>query len=138
MRDMATHTEKKQLSSLHVLVADDDFFMQRLATTMLNSLGHTGVVVDDGEKVLAALGKRHFDVVLMDVMMPNMDGLQALSLLRKLEQSTGRHQSVIMVTSHAEPTDRERLKAAGADGYICKPMGIDTLQQELLRVMNVY
>jgi two-component system sensor histidine kinase/response regulator len=126
----------KQIS-LHVLVADDDFFMQRLAITLLSSLGHTGVVVADGEEVLAALEKRRFDVVLMDVVMPNMDGLQALASLRRKEQSSGQHQAVIMVTGHSEPTDRERLHAAGADGYICKPMGLDTLAQELQRVANL-
>lgn len=130
-----TGTGKNALS-LHVLVADDDFFMQRLATILLNSLGHTGVVVDDGEKALAALAKRRFDLVLMDIMMPNMDGLQALASLRKQEQVNGRHQRVIMVTGHAEPTDRARLSAAGADGYVSKPLEIDALERELRRVMS--
>lgn len=123
--------------ALYVLVADDDLMMQRLATMMLNNLGHNGVVVDDGEKVLAALQKRHFDLLLMDVMMPNMDGLQALGLLRKQEQLTGRHQPVIMVTSHSESTDRERLQAAGADGYLSKPLHTLALEQEIQRVMRM-
>jgi CheY-like chemotaxis protein len=119
---------------MHILVADDDFFMQRLAIILLNELGHTGVVVDDGEKVLAALSKRQFDVVLMDVMMPTMDGLQALAAIRRQEQGSGRHQPVIMVTGHAEASDAERLKAAGADGYVTKPVDIDALHTELNRV----
>lgn len=104
---------------------------------MLNNLGHHGVVVDDGEKVLSALAQRQFDMVLMDIMMPNMDGLQTLATLRRQEKNTGRHQRVVMVTSHAEPTDRERLQAAGADGYLCKPLDAAALEQELLRVMRL-
>jgi CheY-like chemotaxis protein len=75
-----------------------------------------------------------FDVVLMDVMMPTMDGLEALALLREQERSQGGHMPVIMATAHAEPGDSEKFKQAGADGYVAKPIVISQLQAELVRV----
>ncbi|MFZ6814314.1 response regulator [Undibacterium sp. Rencai35W] len=130
---MAQHSRSSS-QSLSVLVVDDDYFMQRMAVTVLEALGHTGVVVDDGRKALDCLSKRRFDVVLMDVMMPVMDGLEALAAIRGREHM-GSRQRIIMVTGHAEPTDRMRLEQAGADGYISKPIDIAQLLRELDRVM---
>ncbi len=121
--------------TLKVLVAEDNTINQRLAVGLLHSLGHTGVVVGDGEKALRCLAKLKFDVVLMDVMMPNVDGLQALAALRAQEQSQGGHLPVIMATSHAEPGDKSRFKRAGADGYLAKPIDVAQLQAELARVL---
>lgn len=121
--------------ALKVLVAEDNLINQRLAVSMLATLGHTGVVVSDGEKALKCLAKLHFDVVLMDVMMPNLDGLAALAAIREQEQSTGRHLPVIMATAHTEPGDAARFKRAGADGYVAKPMEIAYLKSELERVI---
>ena len=104
---------------------------------MLSSPGHTGVVVGDGEKALKCLAKLKFDVVLMDVMMPVMDGIAALAALREQEQSQGGHMPVIMATSHNEPGDAARFKRAGADGYLPKPIDIDQLKAELGRFLPV-
>ena len=76
---------------LKILVAEDNTINQRLVIGMLTTLGHTGVVVGDGEKALKCLAKLQFDAVLMDVMMPLMDGLEALAAIRAQEQQTGRH-----------------------------------------------
>ena len=119
---------------LKVLVADDNIINQRVATAILSTLGHTGVVVNDGEKALRCLDALKFDVVLMDVMMPVMDGLQAVAAIRDKEQSTGKHQTIIMCTSHAEPCDGVRFVNAGADGYIAKPISADQLNAELQRL----
>jgi CheY-like chemotaxis protein len=119
---------------LKVLVAEDNIINQRLVIGMLGSLGHTGVVVGDGEKALRCLAKLQFDVVLMDVMMPVMDGIEALAHIRSQEQETGTHQPVIMATAHAEPGDAARFRRAGADGYVAKPIEIELLQSELDRV----
>jgi CheY-like chemotaxis protein len=119
---------------LKVLVAEDNTINQRLVTGMLTTLGHTGVVVGDGAKALKCLSKLAFDVVLMDVMMPNMDGLEALATIRAQELASGAHLPVIMATAHAEPGDKSRFKQAGADGYVAKPLEIDKLQAELLKV----
>lgn len=123
--------------ALKVLVAEDNIINQRLVVAMLASLGHTGVVVGDGQKALKCLAKLKFDVVLMDVMMPVMDGVAALSAIRVQEQSQGGHLPVIMATSHDEPGDAARFKRAGADGYLPKPIEIDKLKAELDRFMSV-
>lgn len=123
--------------ALKVLVVEDNIINQRLAVGMLHTLGHTGVVVGDGEKALKCLAKLRFDVVLMDVMMPVMDGLQALAALRAAEQTGGGHQPVIMATSHAEPGDAARFKRAGADGYVSKPLEVEALGAEIQRVLRV-
>jgi CheY-like chemotaxis protein len=117
-----------------VLIAEDNTINQRLAIGMLTALGHTGVVVGDGDKALKCLGKLQFDVVLMDVMMPVMDGLEALAAIRAQEAAQGGHQRIIMATAHTEPGDKSRFKQAGADGYIAKPLQIEQLQAELDRV----
>jgi CheY-like chemotaxis protein len=121
--------------ALKVLVAEDNIINQRLVIGMLGTLGHTGVVVGDGEKALKCLSKLKFDVVLMDVMMPVMDGLGALAAIRAQEQAQGGHLPVIMATAHTEPGDAAKFKRAGADGYVAKPIEIEHLQAELKRVV---
>ena len=120
---------------MKVLVAEDNIINQRLVIGMLGTLGHTGVVVGDGEKALKCLSKLKFDVVLMDVMMPVMDGLGALAAIRAQEQAQGGHLPVIMATAHTEPGDAAKFKRAGADGYVAKPIEIEHLQAELKRVV---
>jgi CheY-like chemotaxis protein len=120
--------------ALKVLVADDNIINQRVATAILTRMGHTGVIVNDGEKAVRCLAALKFDVVLMDVMMPVMDGLQAVAAIREKERSTGQHQTIIMLTSHAEPGDDVRFMKAGADGYIAKPVSVEQLNAELARL----
>jgi CheY-like chemotaxis protein len=120
---------------LKVLVAEDNLINQRLAINMLGALGHTGVIVGDGDKALKCLAKLKFDVVLMDVMMPVMDGLEALAAIRAKDQAEGGHTRVIMATAHTEPADKANFKRAGADGYVAKPIEIEQLSAELGRVM---
>jgi len=122
---------------LKVLVAEDNIINQRLAVEMLNSMGHTGVVVADGDKALKCLAKLKFDFVLMDVMMPLVDGLQAVAAIREKESRDGGHLPIIMATAHAEPDDRARFRKAGADGYVAKPMEIKLLEMEIARVLGV-
>lgn len=124
------------MRALKVLIAEDNIINQRLAVGMLHELGHTGVVVGDGEKALKCLAKLKFDVVLMDVMMPVMDGIQALTAIRAQEQTQGGHMPVIMATAHNEPGDAARFKRAGADGFVGKPMDLDQLKAELTRVIG--
>lgn len=123
--------------ALKVLVVEDNTINQRLAVGLLSSLGHTGVVVGDGDKALKCLDKLQFDVVLMDVMMPVMDGLQALAAVRAQEAVSGKHLPIIMATAHNEPEERTRFRKAGADGYLAKPIELDALKAELFRVLGV-
>ncbi len=122
---------------LKVLVAEDNIINQRVALGLLNQLGHTGVLVSDGEKALKCLTQLQFDAVLMDVMMPQMDGLEALAAIRAQEASSGKHLPVLMATSHDNPGDGERFERAGADGHIAKPIHLQTLHTELERVIRL-
>ena len=83
-----------------VLVADDDLIIRRMIVMLLNRLGHAGVVVEDGSKALACLAERSFDVILLDVMMPSMDGMATLAAFRRAEaaRAQGQRQRIIMVT----------------------------------------
>jgi CheY-like chemotaxis protein len=127
--------ENADKKGLKVLVAEDNVINQRIAVGLLTELGHTGVVVGDGDKALRCLAKLRFDVVLMDVMMPVMDGMEALAQIRSKETTEGGHLPVIMATAHAESGDAARYRRAGADGYIAKPIDIDKLRAELRRVL---
>ena len=117
-------------------MAEDSVINQKLAIAALGSLGHTGVVVNDGEKALRCLAQLSFDLVLMDVMMPVMDGLQALAAIRARERQGHAHLPVIMATSHNLPGDRERYLLSGADGYVAKPLDFARLQAEITRVLQ--
>jgi signal transduction histidine kinase/ActR/RegA family two-component response regulator len=107
---------------LHVLLAEDNPVNQLLATRMLEKYGHRVFVACDGKEAISALGKRHFDIVLMDVQMPEMTGFEATRLIRQSEGLTGTHVPIIAMTAHAMKGDRERCLAAGMDGYLSKPM----------------
>ena len=119
---------------LHILLAEDHPVNQKVASLLLAKMGHTVAVADNGRHALDMLSQQHFDVVLMDVMMPEMDGLAALAALRERERDTGEHTLVLMVTAHAMTGDRERFMAAGADGYVAKPISATALQAEIGRV----
>jgi signal transduction histidine kinase/DNA-binding response OmpR family regulator len=107
---------------LRVLLAEDNLVNQRLAVRLLEKRGHRVVVAGNGREALEALGKESFDLVLMDVQMPEMDGFAATAAIREMEKSGGRHQTVIALTAHAMKGDRERCIAAGMDDYLTKPI----------------
>jgi two-component system, sensor histidine kinase and response regulator len=132
--DAMNQPAKAPPRALKVLVAEDNIINQRIAVEMLHALGHTGVVVGDGVIALKCLAKLTFDVVLMDVMMPHMDGLAALAAIRAKEQTQGAHLPIIMVTAHTEPGEAARFRRAGADGYVPKPLDQDVLKAELHRL----
>lgn len=109
-------------ASYRVLVAEDSLVNQRLAARLLEKRGHTVVIANNGSEAVDALDRERFDVVLMDVQMPVMDGFQATALIREKEKSNGEHIRIIALTAYAMKGDRERCLAAGMDGYICKPI----------------
>ena len=119
---------------LSVLLVEDHEINRKLAQIMLQRMGHTFVLANDGQQALDCLEKEHFDVVLLDVMMPVMDGLTALRTWREREAERQiPRTTVLMVTAHAMTGDRERFIAAGADGYVSKPMSEAALRKEINR-----
>ena len=122
---------------ISVLLVEDHDINRKLAEIMLQRMGYRYVSACDGLQALDVLEKDRFDVVLMDVMMPVMDGITALKLLRERESEQGQRTRVLMVTAHAMTGDRERFLGAGADGYVSKPMSQAALQKEIERVLNV-
>ncbi len=114
----------KQSTGRRVLLAEDNVVNQRLAIRLLEKQGHHVTVASDGREALAAIEHEEFDVVLMDVQMPEMDGFEATAVIRAMERSTGRHLPIIAMTAHAMRGDRERCLAAGMDGYISKPIDL--------------
>lgn len=121
---------------LRILVADDNTINLRVATRVLRDLGHSGVLVTDGDKALKAMEQQRFDLVLLDVTMPNRDGMSTLAEIRAREQRGQPRTVVIMVTAHDLPSDRQRILNAGADGYVAKPLDAAPLQAELKRIMG--
>lgn len=113
---------QKDHHPLRILLAEDNVVNQRLTLRLLEKRGHTVVVVSTGQEVLATFQQTPFDLVLMDVQMPEMNGLDATMLIRKQEKETGQHLPIIAMTAHAMEGDRERCLAAGRDGYISKPI----------------
>ncbi len=114
--------KKGRPAPLRILLAEDHPVNQKLAVRLLEKQGHSVVVAGDGKEALAALARRPFDLVLMDVQMPAMDGFETAGCIRRLEQGTGRHIPILAMTAHAMKGDRERCLEAGMDGYVAKPI----------------
>ena len=108
--------------SLNILLVEDNVVSQKLARRTLERRGHRVVDADDGRSALAALRAGSFDVILMDLQMPGMDGLEATAAIREGEKRTGEHLRILAMTAHAMKGDRERCLAAGMDGYLAKPI----------------
>lgn len=121
---------------LRILVADDNPLNLRIATKLLRELGHNGVLVTNGEQALQALAGQPFDLVLLDVSMPVLDGESTLATIRQRERKGSPKVPVIMVTGHDQPSDRQHYLQAGADGYLAKPIESASLQREMQRVLQ--
>jgi two-component system, sensor histidine kinase and response regulator len=119
---------------LRILLAEDNLVNQRLAMRLLEKRGHQVTVAGNGQEAVAATEKNTFDLVLMDLQMPEMDGFEATAALREREKETGIHLPVIALTAHALKGDRERCLEAGMDGYLSKPIRA----QELDAALEIY
>jgi signal transduction histidine kinase/ActR/RegA family two-component response regulator len=118
---------------LRILLAEDNQVNRKLAARLLQKLGHRVTCVENGVEAVAAVRRDTFDVVLMDVQMPEMDGLVATAAIRNLEEERS-HVPILALTAHAMKGDRERCMAAGMDGYISKPIRKVQLQNALARI----
>ncbi len=125
---------------LRILLAEDSPVNQKLAIFLLENEGHTVTVANDGKEAVAALESHPFDLVLMDVQMPEMDGFEAVAIIRAQERSLGTHTPIIAMTAHAMKGDRERCLEAGMDDYVPKPVRahelFETIDQVLATVKN--
>src|SRR5688572_2322932 len=117
-----TRAKRSERRALRVLVAEDNATNQKLVLALLKQQGHHGVVVGDGRLAVQAAAAEPFDVILMDVQMPEMGGLEATAAIRAHERSTGRHVPIVALTAHVMAGDREQCLAAGMDWFVAKPL----------------
>ena len=107
---------------LEILLAEDNAVNQRLATRLLEKRGHRVTVANNGREAVELLERSSYDLVLMDVQMPLLDGIEATTLIREREKETGIHQPIVALTAYAVKGDQDRCLAAGMDGYLPKPI----------------
>lgn len=119
---------------MRVLVAEDNPVNQKLISRLLEKRGYEVVIVGNGHDAVDAYERSNFDLVLMDVQMPGMDGMEATTEIREREIGTTRHQRIIALTAHAMKGDMERCLAAGMDGYLSKPIRVQELDALLARM----
>ncbi len=117
-----TNVPAEETDRLRILLAEDNAVNQKLAITLLQKRGHTVIPTGNGKEAIAALEREKFDLVLMDVQMPVMDGFEAIRSIRAREQATGGHIPIVALTAHAMKGDREKCLAVGADDYVSKPI----------------
>jgi two-component system, sensor histidine kinase and response regulator len=138
-RDFAPrHVLEPQSLPLSFLVAEDNVVNQRLVGRLLEKRGHRVVLARNGREALEVMQTQPFDVVLMDVQMPEMDGFEATRLIREKEKANGAHALIIALTAYAMNGDQERCLAGGMDGFISKPIHPETLFREIDRVRRAY
>jgi two-component system CheB/CheR fusion protein len=135
-RDAAAEPVHQVLKCLRVLLAEDQPVGRLYATRLLERLGHRVTAVEDGKAALAAWEQEGYDLILMDVQMPGMDGISATSAIRMREKWTDSHTPIIALTAHALTGDRGKLMEYGFDGYVPKPVDVEGLLQEIHRLLQ--
>ncbi|HYK89753.1 MAG TPA: response regulator, partial [Acidobacteriota bacterium] len=130
------HPTLKGPAALQILLVEDNIINQRLMVRLLEKHGDHAVIASNGKEALELLGKNHFDLVLMDVQMPEMNGFEATAAIRERERSAGGHVPIIAMTAHAMQGDQERCLRAGMDGYVSKPVQIPKLLSVIDQVLQ--
>ncbi len=131
--DLVTrHTISEYCKKLNILIAEDNKVNQKLIVRILDKQGHTSVVANNGEETIEKLNTDNFDLILMDIQMPGLDGIEATKIIRSKEKETMQRIPIIALTAHAMKGDIERCLAAGMDAYISKPIKTE----ELFRVIQ--
>jgi two-component system, sensor histidine kinase and response regulator len=125
-----------QAEGLHILLAEDNRTNQTVATRMLKKMGHSPVIAGNGNEALLLLTTHRFDLVLMDIQMPEMDGLMTTMKIRESERGTRLHMPIIAMTAHAMKGDRERCIEAGMDGYVSKPISSLELREAIAAALH--
>jgi CheY-like chemotaxis protein len=129
------HNLSAKKSGLRILLAEDNQVNQQVARRMLEKQDHAVTVAANGREALLAFENQIFDLILMDIQMPEMDGFAATAAIRQKERE-GQHIPIIALTAHAMTGDRERCLAAGMDGYVSKPIRIEELAKEMNRLRS--
>jgi CheY-like chemotaxis protein/nitrogen-specific signal transduction histidine kinase len=127
---------KKWRRRLKVLLAEDNVVNQKIATQLLKKWGHSVAIVENGKLAVKAFEEDNFDVILMDIQMPEMDGLQATQIIREKEKSRNMRIPIVAITAHAMEGDRERCLAAGMDTYVAKPIRPAELLERLEQISS--
>jgi signal transduction histidine kinase/CheY-like chemotaxis protein len=130
------HTLRETNNRARILLAEDNAVNQVLAIRLLEKRGYVVSLAGDGRAALTALEKDSFDLVLMDIQMPGMDGFEATSAIREKEKTTGAHIPIIAMTAHALKGDQERCIAAGMDGYVSKPIRTSELFSAIEKLLG--
>jgi len=125
------HTLREAARKLKILVAEDNAVNQAVIIRVLQKMGHNPVLAQTGKEALALASAETFDLVFMDVQMPEMDGLAATAAIRESEKNSRTHLPIFAMTAHAMKGDRERCLEAGMDGYISKPVRLSDIEQTL-------
>ena len=120
--DQSEPTGAESIDPLKILLVEDSLYNQKLAVGVLQKRGHHVSVAENGKEAIAAVAREQFDLVLMDIQMPVMDGLEATQVIRNRERQSGRHVPIIAMTAQAMSGDRERCLEVGMDGYLSKPV----------------
>ena len=133
---VTTHSLRENRNRCRVLLAEDNLVNQKLASRLLQKRGFEVTIAGDGQAALDELGKESFDLVLMDVQMPNMGGFEATAAIRQREKTTGLHIPIIAMTAHALKGDEERCITAGMDAYLSKPIRTTELFTTIERFLD--
>ncbi len=130
------HTQEPELPALTILVAEDNNFVnQQLILNLLTKRGHQVVFANNGREAVEHVHEKLFDIVLMDVQMPEMNGFEATAAIRVAEQP-GQHLPIIALTAHAMEGDRQRCLQAGMDSYVCKPIKVAELLGTMAQMLQ--
>ena len=131
----AAHSPAENQERFKILLAEDNLVNQKVAMRFLEKRGHTVILAESGKKALAAWQEQPFDLILMDVQMPELSGIEATASIREQEKSVAKHIPIIAMTAHAMVGDRDRCLASGMDDYISKPINATDLFAAIERVM---
>ncbi|MEC9093782.1 MAG: response regulator, partial [Planctomycetota bacterium] len=126
----------ENLPPLKVLIAEDNLLNQRLVEALFSQRGHAIQVAGDGAEAVRLVSRQNFDLILMDVQMPNLDGIEATRAIRQLSKEKERNTLIVALTAHAGESDRKRCLEAGMDSYLAKPLRLDELMTEVKNLLQ--
>ena len=138
LESVEKNMQDSHLNSYRVLIAEDNIVNQKVAFFMLEKQGHLVTGVRDGKEAVEAMDKGIFDVILMDIQMPNMNGFEATAAIREKEKKSGKHTPIIAMTAHAMKGDKEMCLEAGMDDYVPKPLKADELLKKIEGVVQKF